>query len=167
MTERFSIALVFALLAGSWGPWASAANGLPDVSVRKGSTRQYKIKLDPGSRIDYVVNWKFYGQEGTILVVRQLNGGYPGCVLYQLEGGKSKIIQGHPFCKWKGKPFVASEGNGKFIEFPIRIKQSADFQYIDSSLRLNFDSIRKRLCSYDTFYGANAATIAKCEKELN
>lgn len=154
-------------LSVSWNSWASAADGIPDVSIKKGGAPQDKIKLDPGSRIDYVVNWKFYGLEGTILVVRQLNGGYPGCVLYQLEGGKPKIIQGHPFCKWAGKPFVAPEGNAKLIEFPIRIKQSADFQYIDSSLRLNFDPIRKCLCSYDTFYGENAATIAKCEKELN
>jgi hypothetical protein len=164
MMKRFFIIILYALLSVSWKSWASGANGMPDVSVKKGTTSQYKNKLESGSRVDYVVNWKYYEQQGTILVVRQLSGGYPGCVLYQLEGDDPKIIQGQPFCKWAGKPVVASQGGAVSLEFPIKIKQSADFPYIDSSLQLDFDPIRKDLCSYDIFYGPNAATISKCGK---
>lgn len=164
MMKRFFIVLFLALLSVSWSSMASDANEMPDVSVKKGVTLQYKTKLEPGSRVEYIVNWKYYEQQGTILVVRQLSEGYPSCILYQLEGEEPRIIQGQPFCKWAGKPVVASREDAVLIEFPIKVKQSVDFPYIDSTLQVNFDSIRKNICSYDIFYGPNAATIEKCEK---
>jgi len=163
MMERWFIALLFALLSISSNSCASDTEEVPDVSVRKGVASQYKNKLEPGSRVDYVVNWKYYEQKGTILAVRQLSGRYSACVLYQLEDDELKIIQGQPFCKWNGKPVVVTQGRTVSVDFPLKIKQSADFPYIDSRSRLSFDPIRKSLCSYEIFYGSNAATIGKCE----
>lgn len=163
MMDRLSIALLVALLSVPWNSWASDANEMPDVSVKKDISAKYKNKLEPASRVDYVVNWKYYGQEGTIFVARQLSGRYSACVLYQLEDDELRIIQGQPFCKWSGKPVVVTQGRAVSVDFPLKIKQSDDFPYIDSSSRLSFDPIRKSLCSYEIFYGPNAATIGKCE----
>jgi len=111
----------------------------------------------------YVVDWEFYGNSGKIVAVQLREKDYASCELYQVEDNALKLIQAHPFCSWAKKPHLAKNRGVFGVEFPIKIRQGADYPVNESSVQIDFDAMSKGICTYSISYEDNSASIPKCQ----
>lgn len=139
------------------------APAAPFIVVKTGrAVAKSYTGLGEGYKVVHAVDWRFHGNGGRIVSVQLRTKGYMSCELYQVEGGVLKLIQAHPFCSWVRKPSLVINQRVTSIEFPIKIKQGADFPINESSIQIGFDAGSKSICTYNVSHEDDVASVPKC-----